>query len=477
MATRKDLLKAHSFTSRRMIASFINRDPDDPTPPLRRVGMASFVSVLLGIVLVAGYVLIALIRPGANPSWNKEGVVISDTQSGALFVYSAEGDILQPMADAASARLFAAGPEAEGMPQLTTVKTTTLRGIEQAPMQGIEGAPRQLPDPEDMTAYPVKMCSTAPDLADQRYVTLEFGAAAPASDGFAFVAQHSDRSEYVIFGGKKHRLWSDPAGSGAVMLPDLPRVPVGNSWIAAMPEGLPIVPLDIEGFGDDNGRWIAGMSRGDVGRAPADAGDAQDQYFVQTAEGIVRISYLDADALVQKYYQGSRDQIRTLGPQDWKGLDRFSLPDARTPDVPWDRPSGPGQEINLDDESVCATWTADNPDVPVISHGDDTPTLPTEKSVDVGNAFDLIDIDSLDGALLRHDGTDADDAATFLVTGGLKYGIPDVVSRKALGYGEVTTVPVPGGLLSQIPDGLPAGRALSIDHVQPLAPQVPERDG
>lgn len=476
MATRKDLLKAQSFTSRRMIASFINRDPDDPTPPLRRVGMASFVSVLLGIVLVAGYVLIALIRPGANPSWDKEGVVISDTQSGTLFVYNGEADVLQPLADVASARLLAAGEEAQDAPQVTTVKTTTLRGIRQAEMRGIPGAPRQLPDPDDMTAYPVKMCSTAPDLADQRYVTLEFGAEAPASEGFAFVAQHSDRSEYVIFGGKKHRLWSDSTNSGTSMLADLPRVPVGNSWIAAMPEGLPIVPLDIQGIGDDNGRWIAGMSRGDIGRAPSDAGDAQDQYFVQTTEGIVRISYLDADALVQKYYQGSRDQIRTLGPQDWKGLDRFALPDARTPDVPWDRPSGPGQEVSLDDQSVCATWTADNPDVPVISHGDDTPELPTEKSVDVGNAFDLIDIDPLDGALLRHAGTDADDAATFLVTGGLKYGIPDVGSRNALGYDEVTTVPVPGGLLSQIPDGLPAGRALSLEHLQPMSQAAVERD-
>ena len=38
MATRKDLLKAQAFTSRRMIAAFVNRDPDDPTPPLWRRG-------------------------------------------------------------------------------------------------------------------------------------------------------------------------------------------------------------------------------------------------------------------------------------------------------------------------------------------------------------------------------------------------------------------------------------------------------
>ena len=60
MATRKDLLKAQSFTSRRMIAAFVDRDPDNPTPPLRRVGVATFVSVLLGVVLLAGTALIVL---------------------------------------------------------------------------------------------------------------------------------------------------------------------------------------------------------------------------------------------------------------------------------------------------------------------------------------------------------------------------------------------------------------------------------
>lgn len=470
MATRKDLLKAQAFTSRRMIASFINRDPDDPTPPLRRVGMATFVSVLLGIVLVAGYTLLGLIGKTSNQAWKTAGVVISDTQSGALFVYSEEGDMLVPMADVASARLKAGGEEAAEAPRTVNVKTEALRGLKQAPMEGIPQAPRQLPDAKDMSAYPVKMCSTAPDLGGERFVTLEFNAAKPASASFAFVAQHSDRSEYVIVGGKKHRLWTDPANSGLTMVPELPRIPVGNAWIAAMPEGLPIVPLDIDGFGDDNGRYIAGMSRGHIGRAPSTNDESQDQYYVQTAEGIVRISYLDADALIQKYYQGSPDRIRTLGPQDWTGLDRFALPDRRTPDVPWDRPIGPPQDANVDDKSVCATWTAEAPNEPVLSYGDETPKLPDNFQVAVGNSFDYIAMEPLTGALLRHAGSTAPESATFLVTDRMRYPVPDVVARRALGYADVTMVPVPGGLLSQIPEGLTEGRALALDNVGTLSP-------
>ncbi len=467
MATRKDLLKAQAFTSRRMVASFINRDPDDPTPPLRRVGMASFVSVMLGIVLVAGYTLMGLIRPGSNPGWRTEGVVISDTESGALFTYDEANQVLVPMADAASARLVAAGTEG-GTPRTTNVKTDALAGVPQGQLMGITSAPRQLPSPKNMAAHPLKMCSTKPDLGGERFVTLEFGSTAPATSGFAFVAQHSDRSEYVIFGGKKHRLWTDPTNSGLIMVPDLPRVPVGNAWIAAMPEGLPIVPLDIRGLGDDNGRWIAGMSRGDVGVAPSSNDDGRDQYFVQTEEGIVRISYLDADAIIQKYFQGSTDRIRTLGPQDFKGLDRFSLPDRSTPGVPLDRPVGPPRDAAVEQQAICATWTSASPDTPAISFGDATPELPPNFRVSVGNAFDYIAMDPLSGALLRHAGSKASETATFLVADGRKYGIPDVNSRRALGYGDVALVPVPGGLLSQLPDGLPQGTSLSLADVHPL---------
>ncbi|MDU7361498.1 MAG: type VII secretion protein EccB [Propionibacteriaceae bacterium] len=471
MATRKDLLKAQSFTSRRMIASFINRDPDDPTPPLRRVGMATFVSVLLGIVLVAGYTLLGLLKPGSNPNWKTTGIVISDTESGALFVYEEQGDMLVPMADVASARLKAAGGEGGDMPKTSNVKTEALSGMTQAPMEGIPGAPRQLPAPKNMAAHPLKMCSTAPNLGGERFVTLDFDAAGPASSSFAFVAQHSDRSEYLIFGGKKHRLWTDPTNSGLAMVTDLPRIPVGNAWIAAMPEGLPIQPLDIKGLGDDNGRWIAGMARGDIGRAPSDNDSTQDQYFVQTEEGIVRISYLDADALIQKYHQGNAGVVRTLGARDWKSIDRFNLPDRRSADVPWDRPAGPPQDSSIESKSVCATWTSSNPETPTISYGDSTPKLPSTFRVAVGNAFDFIEMPTLTGALLRNASSAEDDTVTFLITDRKKYAIPSTPDRAALGYKDLKPVPVPGGLLSQIPDGLAEGSSLKLGNVRPLNKQ------
>ena len=89
----------------------------------------------------------------------------------------------------------------------------------------------------------------------------------------------------------------------------------------------------------------------------------------------------------------------------------------------------------------------------------------------VGNAFDYLEMPTLTGALLRNASSKEDDTATFLVTDRKKYAIPTAEARAALGYKGVTPVPVPGGLLSQIPDGLAEGTSLSLENVRSLSKQ------
>ena len=248
MATRKDLLKAEAFTSRRMIAAFVDRDPDDPTPPLRRVGTATFVSVLLGVVLLAGTALIGLLRGGATTdSWaSQSNVILVDTQAGALFVY--DGTNLVPMADVASARLKAAGDDPQGAPPVIEVKTEGLQDYEQLPIEGIPGAPRQLPAANTMKGYPIRLCSAAPTSAG-RYLTLEFDATASSEAGISVVAQASDGTQYLISGGKAHELWRK-AGAWSALVEEVPVVEPGNAWIDAIPKGIPIRPVEVPGYGD-----------------------------------------------------------------------------------------------------------------------------------------------------------------------------------------------------------------------------------
>ncbi len=62
-------------------------------------------------------------------------------------------------------------------------------------------------------------------------------------------------------------------------------------------------------------------------------------------------------------------------------------------------------------------------------------------------------------------GNDEQGSTTFLVLGGLRYQIPDVASRRALGYGDVAPIRVPAQLIDLIPDGLEPGANLSRDNV------------
>ena len=80
MAQRKELLKAHAFTQQRLVAALVDRDPDNPTPPLRRLGIGTFVSILVATVLVGGFALFGYLTKPSTNAWSQDKpVVIVDT--------------------------------------------------------------------------------------------------------------------------------------------------------------------------------------------------------------------------------------------------------------------------------------------------------------------------------------------------------------------------------------------------------------
>lgn len=454
MATRKDLLKAQSFTSRRMIAAFVDRDPDDPTPPLRRVGTATFVSVLLGVVLLAGSTLLGLLGGGtANDSWkNESNVILSDAQSGALFVYLNEK--LIPVADVASARLLAAGENPSGEPRVIEVKTEALAGVKQEDERGIPGAPRQLPAAKNLASYPVRLCSTAPQ-GGQRYLTLEFDAEDPGGDDYAFVAVHSTGMEYLVFGGRTHLLYAAP-GQRSALAPNLPRVQPNDNWIMALPPGLPIVASPIPGLDTDgdNGFKVGSFAK-------VEDGD-RSRYYINLLDGFSRISYLDMMAIRQAHNTSSTDPA-ILSDSDVVRLSSTSRPTFSVESIPMDEPQAPpGFTTTLEDVSVCATFTKDSPDRVSVSVDQRTPEIASNASAPRYHYIDMVTLPTLGGALLRSNETVTDAGASTLLLNGMGYSIPTMADRRALGYGDVTPLSVPPGLINLLPPGLTvAGTSLT----------------
>lgn len=460
MATRKDLLKAQSFTSRRMVAAFVDRDPDDPTPPLRRVGMATFVSILLGIIILAGTALFGLIRPGGGDAWREEGVIISDTVAGMQFVYV--GNKLVPMANVTSAHLQAAGDDPDGPPRVVNVKTETLKGTEQGPMMGIENAPRQLPAAEDMDVYPLRTCSSAPNTAGDRFLSIEFNADAAPESQMALVARASDGEEYMVLNGQAHRLWRKQ-GQTSPLVEDLPIVEPGNAWLSAIPVGQPLEPLEVPGMGGTPSKNMLNMSIGQL--AKVEGAEGANRYYVQLDQGLSQISYLDMRLLVEAKGMPS---ARTISESELASARNDVVPDSATSGIPYEKPEGPGNYGTLQDVSVCATFTLENPDRVALSVDQQTPPMPAGHLKPYGNIVDLVEMEPLSGGLMKNANNPVDDAATFLIIDGKSYPIPDMASRKALGYGELTPAPVPPQLLSLIPPGLAANTNLSRDSIRQL---------
>lgn len=458
MATRKDLLKAQSFTSRRMVAAFVDRDPDDPTPPLRRVGMASFVSVLLGIILLAGTALFGLIRPGGGTAWQEEGVVISDTTAGVQFVYV--GGELIPMANVTSARLLAAGDNPDGPPRVVNVKSDTLKGAPQGPMMGIVDAPRQLPAASDMGVYPLQLCSSAPNTAGDRFVTIRFDADPAADEQISFVARASDGDEFLIMNGSAHRLWRRQ-GQSSPLVERLPLVTPGNAWLSALPTGMPLVPMDIPDMGSTPSNNQLNMSIGQLAMVEDSEGGSP-RYYVQLDQGLSQISYLDMRLLVEA---AGRPPARVISESELASARNEAIPDSATPGIPYDKPQGPAGYGTLEDVSVCATYTQTNPERVVLTVNQATPAMPAGHLKPYGNIVDFVDMEPLSGALLQNVNTAVDDAATFLVIDGHSYPIPDIASRRALGYGDVQPAPVPPQLISLLPPGLAPNTNLSRANV------------
>lgn len=460
MATRKDLLKAQSFTSRRMIAAFVDRDPDDPQPPLRRVGVATFVSVLLGVVLLAGTALIGMLRGGVSTDeWTTEdNVILSDTTSGMLFVYRDE--LLYPMADVTSARLFAGGAEASGTPRVIEVTTEALRGVTQQPELGIPGAPRQLPAADDLESYPVRLCSTAPS-GRGRYLTLEFGSDAEGTRDFAFVARASDNTEYLVAGGRTHELYSRP-GASSGLAQNLPVVEPGDSWINALPTGQPINPIEIPGYGEVAHNSPRSLRVGQMAVVQG-TDSSPSRYYVQLDAGLTAIAYLDMK-LVQQV-QGDDSPAVEISDAELAQFKNPDLESVSSDDIPRYELEGPSGYTSLEDASVCATFTSDDPSRATLSVGQTTPGIPTTAGQPSGAYVDVVTIEALGGALLRNVDSLSDDGAATLLLGGRSYGVPTLAARRALGYGSVTPIAVPGGLLNLLPSGLPPSVALDVSFI------------
>ena len=438
MAQRKELLKAHAFTQQRLVAALVDRDPDNPTPPLRRLGLGTFVSALIAVVIVSGFAVFGYMAKPSTNAWSQgnNAVVIVDTDSGVVF-FTLDGNKIFPATNITSARLITGGAA------IVKATTASLASAPRGDRFGIVGAPSQLPDKSTMKVFPLRVCSVPTATKNSRYTVLDVTAPAASSDT-AIGLQVGDRT-YLVVNGVAHLI-----PDGSPLLGNATALKGTEAFLRSLPQGQEIKPFSdvTKGNTAQRGKTLVGTI--------IYTGDQTDKsswnYYIQLIDGYAPISYLDAMV-------NSQTPTAVLAAD--VASNRSETQNLATPGLPM----GPVTFTTTDTTktTVCATYTADGAN-PKITIGDTVAPPADSKATPAVSTYDRVTTAPGGGALLRSIGTDAD-GATFLLWQGQKYGIPDLASRTALGYASGVDIgTVQPALLSLVPDGLPAGIALDRSH-------------
>ncbi|GAB3625026.1 type VII secretion system ESX-2 subunit EccB2 [Mariniluteicoccus endophyticus] len=444
MASRKDLLKAHTFITGRLTSALVDRDPDDPAPPIKRQVTGMWVSVMIGILVLAGFGVVGLIKPGNSKNWQADRTVIVDSGSGGTLAFL--NGKLYPTYNITSAKLATGGGEVK------SVKPSSLRDFPRERMIGIRSAPAQLPDPKDVTNWPIRTCSVAPPVgssSDQRFTTLEIGTGQVPGESASFVAKADDDQEYLVASGRAYAL---PTHAIALHLGFGEQiVRPGSAWLRALPQGPRLDPLEIPGRGSRSKNPVQGLDP-TIGTLMHVDGAIRTSY-VLLSDGLSEISPLEAAVL--EVANGKKSiPVRASDANEARNA---SIRSVAHPAMPFQLPTRSPIE-NTERASVCATWV-DSDESPRIAFG--APTPPVSQQHPDEAVADTVVMPSLRGALLRPRGSGRETPGT-LVVDGKRYAIADTESRAALGYGQLESAEVEPALLKLIPEGMDPGRSLSI---------------
>jgi type VII secretion protein EccB len=158
MATKRDLVEAHQFSRRRLIAAFVSGAPGGREVEPARPGRPLIGGLALALLVVAGGAVSGLIFGREDAGWKQTGLVISE-ESGQPFLVSTPEDgglVIRPVVNVTSARLIL-GSDAK--PTYVSEDAITAQRIGE-PI-GILNAPANVPEPDALVESGWTACTGA----------------------------------------------------------------------------------------------------------------------------------------------------------------------------------------------------------------------------------------------------------------------------------------------------------------------------
>lgn len=460
---RRDRLQSHQFLLQRMVSAFVTHDTDPVRSPFRRGGTAVFVGVMVAVVVMAGWGVYGVLRPGGSTSWMVEDALVVEKETGAAFVY--RDSTLHPVVNFASARLLAE----TGSP-VRPASAASLASAPRGGLIGIPGAPTSLPAPGRMLGGAWSLCSrpAVDDGVVTSAATVMMVGDVPASgatpDGAGVLVRTPGGGTALVWRGRRHVLTAQAAE--ALALSSRPAVVVSDTWLETMPRGEDIAGVPVAGAGEPSAA-LDGALVGQVLRVRSMA-RTEELYLVRPND-LLPVTPLQAAVVLGSSttlpaYPGGVPGLVDRGPGQVAFAPR-AAPQPVTAELA--APAVMPRLVDADpsratcmvvkDASRPATLRVDVDEVP-------TGVSPLGAGSGTTSADGVVDevVVAPGRAALVEAPTSAEfgaGALSLVTDTGVRYGIPDVEAVSRLGYSSAELVTMPSALVDRLPAGPVLDRA------------------
>lgn len=439
MPSRQDQLHSYQFTVQRVVSALVMRDTDPAQAPFKRAAGATLASVLLAVVIAAGFGVYGVFSGRGDTKWKADGTVVIEEQSGAHFVYR-EGR-LYPALNLTSA-LLASGSTA---PKIVTVARKSLVDVPRGLTVGVTGLPDSLPDPGSLLGLPWSVCA-AGDAAKPTSV-LVVGDTAMTGKGRAM---GGDEALFVRAAERRYLLWhgrlydADPDELTALAGGAQPlTVPV--AFINGTPLGQPLDPPRVTDPGQASS--VRGLTNGQVLKIKSLDGKTS-QYAVVQPNGLAMVTQVQAALALGRFRVGREIEIDQTALAEYDPSPANLMPDRDDPRQP---PATMPTIASYAPGALCTVVRDDQGGVEVRAEVElnlSTRIATVARSAEGGSYADYVVVQSGRGAIV------ASGTTMSLVTDqGVRYDAakPDVLPM--LGYANPVPLRLPSALVDLLPPG------------------------
>lgn len=446
-------VSGYRFLRRRIECALLGRDIDAVNEAIRAPMQSLMVGSLLAVVVLAGCVMLAVLRP--QPALGNARIVIGK-HSGALYVRIDE--TLHPVLNLASARLIAkTNTDPQPMPE------SELRHSKRGPLLGIPGAPQFLGEPLAAEEMRWAVCDSGGGGA---LTTIVIGqdngllAHRLATEQAMLVRPASGGSTYLLYDGRRAVVNLDESSVvRALGLDGRAPLTVSPVFLNAVPEAPPITAPRIANVGEHGPAGLPGFPVGSVLRMTRASGD---EYYVVVRNGVQRVGQVAADLVRLSDSQGTRtaisvapDLIRATPAVDELAVSTY--PD-RAPTL-----------LDGRDTTLCVTWMHRSPggaEVSFLVGGLPIPAgqapVALSQADGGGTAVDAVYLPPGRSAYVRAASLSGDNARAgtrYLITDtGVRFAVGDDDAAHDLGLPN-TAIPAPWPVLAKLPSGPELSRA------------------